>query len=228
MKKLLFKSYLIVLCIVSLVVGFSISALADYDETFYVKLFVPYYNLTNDFDNEEAAFMLNGTKGFVYPNDIEGKAGTGIAVGAIYGRLAGELSYLLVESEGTNEFTGYNADCDVEKIDANLKFFLNDNAEASLNPYILVGGSITKVTFDKAAIDLATLEEGDVKLKGYGINLGVGATVNLSSNFAIDASAVFNRTRINRAYFLGERATTKGYSVFTNDVVVSVGMIYKF
>lgn len=228
MSKLLLKTYLIVLCIVFLAINFSVSVSADDGNNYYVKFIIPYYDMTNNFDNEKQGFLLDSDKEFVYPNDIKSQAGSGIAIGVISGRLGRELSYLSVDSKGTSNYNGFKADCDIHKINANLKFFLTDSADADFSPYLLVGGSFTEVTFDKAATDSATDEKGNVKFKGYGINLGVGTTVNLSFNFAIDASAVFCRTKINSIRFLGEKADTRRYEVFTNDVVYSIDVIYYF
>ncbi len=156
------------------------------DRGFYLAFYVPFNSVNGDF-KDETYLQYSLLQRRIYIPDIDAGAGFGFGGGIKFSQAALEVNYLRTTHDATVNDVPRDAVLNMANIDLKYHFV----PRSTTQPYLMIGLCIPWLEVD----DAATSATGDIvsnaKYRGYGLNVGGGATMHLNDKLAITGGATY-------------------------------------
>lgn len=173
-----------------------------------------------DFDGQSGLVEPNSGAMLVLP-ELDPATGWGATIGYRSKRIS--VQYTYTESKHDDDFLGTSLEDDLQTYSLDFKHYWN--VEGSLQPYLLLGITVPRVTVKDGANLGGNV--GDAKFQGLGGNLGGGATLYITPHLALFGEAFYRWADFDRASALGVHADIQGH-LDASGIGVRGGLTYTF
>lgn len=172
---------------------------------------------------------LDGQSGLIEPNsglaivlpELDPGIGWGAALGFRGKRISVQFSY--TTSTHDDDFLGTSLEDDFRTY--NLDFKHHWNIDGALQPYLLLGVTVPRLTISDGANLGGNI--GDATLQGLGANLGGGATLYITPHLALFGEALYRVAEFDRVSALDMHPNIKGH-LDASGFAVRGGLTYTF